>query len=198
MSENTSTIDPDTFDLDAFINGTGLVTHTIEVCGKPHLMGRIEQLKADLERPAASGVVDDRPMAKDPKVAIARELEQLRAEMMASITTWTIRSQRNGEAEKIRQSLTDAETVVYEEAGRKWTNLDYATWAAQVQAINGNPVTVIGDQLRRLHLGDPTTGAEGLGEYFVRTIVVTANAAARGEGVDVPFSRASSALAGKQ
>lgn len=197
MSDNTSTIDPDTFDLDAFIGGTGAVTHTIEVCGKPHLMGRIEHLKAELERPAAADVVDDRPMAKDPKVERAKELEDLRTQMLASITTWTIRSLHNGEAEKIRETCADTQTVLTAKGEQpELTMLDYDTWAAQVTHINGQPITVTGKQLHRMHLGDDK-GATGLGRYFLRTIAATANAAARGEGVDVPFSRAFSALVGK-
>ena len=57
-----------------------------------------------------------------------------------------------------------------------------------------------GIALRLMHRGTPELEpddenfVEGLGVYFIQTVARTANAAASGGGVDVPFSSASSAL----
>ena len=186
------------FDLDAFIRGTALITRTVEVCGKPQLMGVIEDLKAQLERPDISDVDDDRPMAPSPALAIARELEATREEMLASVARWKFRALRNGEIEKIRAETSDDTTVIgrYGE-GTELTEFDYRCWAAQVVAINGSPVTATWEQLHALHTG-VEGGTPGLGAYFMQTIARTANLANSGVGVDAPFSLKSSALIAKQ
>ena len=78
------------------------------------------------------------------------------------------------------------------------TDFDYRVWARQcvkVSPAHGEPVSGVDwETLKFMHLGDPETEASGLGLYFMRTIAKTANAAASGGGVDVPFSSASSAL----
>ncbi|MDN5930110.1 MAG: hypothetical protein L0I24_03460, partial [Pseudonocardia sp.] len=82
--------------------------------------------------------------------------------------------------------------------GEGIADLDYKVWARQcikISPATGDPVKGVDwETLRLMHRGDEEQGVEGLGAYFVQTICRTANAAASGGGVDVPFSSASSAL----
>lgn len=183
--------DVETFSLKQWAKGTGLVTRSVTVCGMPQLMGAIEQLKDELERVQAAEFDDDRPMAKSRALSLAEELEAARADMLDSMVTFTFRGLRPGEVEQIKADHGPDD-------GDGITDLDYKVWAAmctKVTPAHGNPVKGIDWQdLKALHVGDPDEGIEGLGTYFVNTIVRTANAAASGGGVDVPFSSASSSL----
>jgi hypothetical protein len=175
--------DVDTFDLHSWIRGTGLVTRSVAVCGMPQLMGHIEALKDDLERVQAAEFDDDRPLAKTQATRLAEELEKARAQMIASMVTFTFRALRAGEFEEIKAGSADDT----DEVG---SDLDYQVWARQCI----KPAGVAAEDLKLLHRGDPDQDVEGLGSYFLQTIGRVANQANSGSGVDVPFSSASSAL----
>jgi hypothetical protein len=186
--------DPRKFALTDWIAGAARVTRSVDVCGRPDLMGTIEELKAELERLDAAPVTDDRPHAKptaDPREPIARALEDAREEMLASIVTWkfgppTVRKdgQTLTEDDAIK-AIRDATEADIPEDGTI-SEFDYRIWASQVISIAGEKTTVEWEQLAELH--------KRLGSYFVQTISRTANAALRSEGVDVPFSLKSSAI----
>lgn len=174
----------DGFDVHEWIRGAALVTRSVPVCGKPQLLGKIEALKDEIERVQAGDFDDDRPLAKSPALALAEELEAARAEMLASMLTFTFRGMRPGEMEKIKATVGDVEET--DGTGE----VDYRL----LEALCVKPTGLTWEDFRTLHVGDPERGIEGLGTYFMRTIMRTANAAIEGGGVDVPFSPASSAL----
>jgi hypothetical protein len=177
------------FDPRAWARGTAPVTRSVAVCGRPDLMGHIEALKDELERTQAAEFDDERPLAKSRAKALAETLEAARRDMLAAMVVFTFRGLRPGELEAIKaeHGVDDGEGI---------TDLDYKVWARQCVKLSpaqGDPVKGVDWQtLKLMHRGDDEV--EGLGAYFVRTIAATANAAASGRGVDVPFSSASSAL----
>ena len=184
-------LDVTTFDPRAWARGTAPVTRSVAVCGRPDLMGHIEALKDELERAQSAEFDDQRPLAKSHAVELAQALEAARADMLAAVVVFTFRGLRPGEIEamKAEHGADDSEGI---------TDLDYKVWARQcikISPASGDPVkSVDWETLRLMHRGDEEQGVEGLGAYFVQTIARTANAAASGGGVDVPFSSASSAL----
>ncbi|CAN7196819.1 hypothetical protein [Knoellia sp. LjRoot47] len=186
--QEPSAPDAKTFDLRSWMAGTALTTRSIDVCGKPHLMGRIQELAAKLERPEAH-VVDERAAGMSQNEidahAVAEELEALREEMLESIVTWKMRGLSSAEIAEIKESTPESPDGV---AGER----DYSIWAAQVVSINGQPIELEWTDLQTLHRG--AKGVAGLGEYFLQTIAATANAAHLGVGVTVPFSQRSSSL----
>lgn len=176
--------DVETFNLKQWIKGAALVTRSVAVCGMPQLMGHIEALKDELERVQASEFDDDRPLAKSQAVALAKELESARAQMLSSMVTFKFRGLKSGELERIKAEHGD------DDRPDGISDLDYKLWAATCI----QPAGITWQDLKALHVGDEEQGIEGLGAYFVQTIARTANAAANGGGVDVPFSSASSSL----
>lgn len=183
-------LNPATFNLKSWIKGTGNVTRSVAVCGRPQLMGQIEAMKDELERTQASEFDDDRPLARTAAMELAENLEALRVEMLGSMVTFRFRGLRPGEMEAIKteHGPDDKDGI---------TDLDYKVWARQcveVVAPNGRADGIGWEDLKALHLGDEDNGIEGLGTYFVQTIARKANEAATGGGVDVPFSSASSSL----
>jgi hypothetical protein len=195
--------DPRKFALTDWIAGAARVTRSVEVCGRPDLMGVVEELKAELERPAGAATAgDERPHA--PRTAnaddahredIARRLEAAREEMLESIVVWKFgspsirqdgRTVTGDDAVKAIQDIVGKDNIPTDGS---ISEFDYRIWAAQVISVAGTKVTVEWDQLAELHAK--------LGPYFVQTIGRTANAAIRAEGVDVPFSLRSSAIIAK-
>lgn len=174
----------DGFDVHDWIRGAALVTRSVPVCGKPHLLGKIEALKDEIERLQAAEFDDDRPLAKSPALAVAQQLEAARAEMLASMLTFTFRGTRPGEVERIKAAAGEVDES--QETGE----IDYRL----LEALCISPRGLTWQDFRTLHVGDEETGVEGLGNYFMNTIMRCANAAIEGRGVDVPFSPASSAL----
>lgn len=173
------TSDPKTFDIRSLIEGASTVTHAVEICFKPQLVGQIESLAAQIERIDATG---PRRVANPARDGLVRQRDDLIDEALAATHRFVLRGLRNGEREKILKALgDDADTVVVD----KWTRLDYACWAAQVTEVDGLPATVTEADMRDLH--------ETLGNYFILTIASTGNAAhyAAG-GVTIPFSSRSS------
>ena len=189
--DTPATPDVATFDPRAWARGTAPVTRSVAVCGRPDLMGHIEALKDELERTQAAEFDDDRPLARSHAVELAQALEAARANMLAAMVVFTFRGLRPGELEAIKaeHGADDGEGI---------TDLDYKVWARQcikISPATGKPAKGVDwETLKLMHRGDEGEGVEGLGAYFVRTIGATANAAASGGGVDVPFSSASSAL----
>ena len=186
-----ATPDVTTFDPRAWARGTAPVTRSVAVCGRPDLMGHIEALKDELERAQAAEFDDQRPLAKSHAVELAQALEAARADMLAAMVVFTFRGLRPGEIEALNAEHGPGDPDAI-------TDFDYRVWARQcvkVSPAHGEPVSGVDwETLKFMHLGDPETEASGLGLYFMRTIAKTANAAASGGGVDVPFSSASSAL----
>lgn len=177
--------DVEGFVLKQWIKGTALVTRSVQVCGRPQLMGHIEQLKAELERAQAAEFDDDRPLAKTQAMRIAEQIEAARKEMLGSIVTFKFRGLRDGELEELK-----ADHGPVQDDSATINDLDYKMFA--VQCVEPKGITA--DDFKALHRGDDEQGIEGLGNYFVQTIARTAYRAAEGAGVDVPFSSASSAL----
>ncbi len=186
-----ATPDVTTFDPRAWARGTAPVTRSVAVCGRPDLMGHIEALKDELERAQAAEFDDQRPLAKSHAVELAQALEAARADMLAAMVVFTFRGLRPGELEAMKAEHGDDD-------GEGITDFDYKVWARQcikVSPATGDPVKGVDwETLKLMHRGDDELGAQGLGSYFIQTIARTANAAASGGGVDVPFSSASSAL----
>ena len=186
-----ATPDVTTFDPRAWARGTAPVTRSVAVCGRPDLMGHIEALKDELERAQAAEFDDQRPLAKSHAVELAQALEAARADMLAAMVVFTFRGLRPGEIEALNAEHGPGDPDAI-------TDFDYRVLARQcvkVSPAHGEPVSGVDwETLKFMHLGDPETEASGLGLYFMRTIAKTANAAASGGGVDVPFSSASSAL----
>lgn len=180
------------FDVRAWARGTAPVTRSVAVCGRPDLMGHIEALKDELERAQAAEFDDQRPLARSRAVDLAQALEASRADMLAAMVVFTFRGLRPGELEGMKAEHGADEDV------EGISDFDYKVWARQcikVSPANGDPVKSIDwETLRLMHRGDEEQGVDGLGVYFIQTIARTANAAASGGGVDVPFSSASSAL----
>ena len=189
--DTPTTHDVATFDVRAWARGTAPVTRSVAVCGRPDLMGHIEALKDELERAQAAEFDDQRPLAKSHAVELAQALEAARADMLAAMVVFTFRGLRPGEIEALNAEHGPGDPDAI-------TDFDYRVWARQcvkVSPAHGEPVSGVDwETLKFMHLGDPETEASGLGLYFMRTIAKTANAAASGGGVDVPFSSASSAL----
>ena len=191
-------LDVATFDPRAWARGTAPVTRSVAVCGRPDLMGHIEALKDELERAQAAEFDDHRPLARSHAMDLAQALEACRRDMLASMATFTFRGLRPGELEAMK-----AEHGADEEP-EGISDLDYKVWARQcirITPAQGDPVKGTDwETLRLMHRGTPELDpddenfVEGLGVYFIQTVARTANAAASGGGVDVPFSSASSAL----
>ena len=186
------------FDVRAWARGTAPVTRSVAVCGRPDLMGHIEALKDELERAQAAEFDDQRPLARSRAVNLAQALEASRADMLAAMVVFTFRGLRPGELEAIKAEHGD------DEEPEGISDLDYKVWARQcirITPAQGEPASGVDwETLRLMHCGTPDLTpddpdfVQGLGVYFVRTIGATANSAASGLGVDVPFSSASSAL----
>lgn len=174
---------PEKFDPKKWVRRTAMVTRSVPVCGRPDLMGRIEELKADLERAQSVDFDGDRPMARTLAKRIAVELEQARADMFAAIQVFRFRGLRSGELEEIKAAHGPDKNP------DGVSDLDYKILAAQCVSPQG----LDWEDFKVMHVGDGQD-AEGLGSYFVRTVMATANAAVSGGGVDVPFSSAASAL----
>lgn len=201
---------PDTkgFDIRAFAAGTGVITKSVDVCGKPHLIGQIEELKAYLERPKPEPVADERASGPatqdDPDLAVAEQLEQLRAEVMESIVTFKLRGLRNGEREKILAACKDKKQVENKDEGLEdeLSEFNYRRIARQIVSIGGRPAKLDWEDVRLLHVGRGDEGDDefvsGLGAHFMQTIYRTAAAALNGVGVDVPFSLRSSSLTSRE
>lgn len=187
-----ATPDVATFDPRAWARGTAPVTRSVAVCGRPDLMGHIEALKDELERAQAAEFDDHRPLARSHAMDLAQALEACRRDMLASMATFTFRGLRPGELEAMKAEHGD------DGEPEGISDLDYKVWARQcikISPAQGEPAKGVDwETLRLMHRGDEAEGVEGLGVYFMRTIAATANAAASGGGVDVPFSSASSAL----
>lgn len=174
---DTDTADPATFSIQSWIKGTTPVTRSVTVYGRPDLMGEIEALKDELVEVQSAPFDDDRPLVKSRATQIAEELEAKRTAMLASAVRFRFRGLRNGEIEELREEMgkDDPNPDAISE-------LDYRCMARQCVAPEG-----LGwEDFRDLHTN--------FGAYFNRTINRTANEAASGGGVDVPFSSASSAL----
>ena len=190
-TDDTPAPDVKGFDPRKWARGTAPVTRSVAVCGRPDLMGHIEALKDELERAQAAEFDDQRPLAKSHAVELAQALEAARADMLAAMVVFTFRGLRPGEIEALNAEHGPGDPDAI-------TDFDYRVWARQcvkVSPAHGEPVSGVDwETLKFMHLGDPETEASGLGLYFMRTIAKTANAAASGGGVDVPFSSASSAL----
>ena len=196
--DTPTTHDVATFDVRAWARGTAPVTRSVAVCGRPDLMGHIEALKDELERAQAAEFDDHRPLARSHAMDLAQALEACRRDMLASMATFTFRGLRPGELEAMK-----AEHGADEEP-EGISDLDYKVWARQcikISPAQGDPVKGTDwETLRLMHRGTPELDpddpsfVEGLGVYFIQTVARTANAAASGGGVDVPFSSASSAL----
>ncbi len=182
-----STLDIKTFDLRAWMSGTALTTRSVDVCGKPYLMGHIQELTTRLERPV-SPIIDERAGAMSPsqqaEQEIAEQIEAAREEMLGSIVTWKFTGLTPARIAELKEKAPDVPGKV--------TEIDYRIWAAQVVSVNGQSIDLDWTDLRDLHLGTDTSS--GLGEYFLQTIAATANAAHAGVGVTVPFSQRSSSL----
>lgn len=176
-TDTTDVAEPATFSIQSWIKGTTPVTRSVTVYGRPDLMGEIEELKDALVEAQSAPFDDDRPLVKSRATEIAEELEAKRTAMLESAVRFRFRGLRNGEIEELR-----------EEMGKDDPNpddiseLDYRCMARQCVA----PAGLSWENFRDLHTN--------LGAYFNRTILTTANQAASGGGVDVPFSSASSAL----
>lgn len=185
------------FDPRAWARGAALVTRSVPVCGRPDLMGHIEALKDELERTQSVEFDDERPLAKSHALQLAQALEAARQDMLDAMVTFTFRGLRPGEIDPILAEHKNDDT-------NGVTDRDYKVWALQCTRVTpaaGDPVKGIDWQvLKLMHLGTPELEpdhedyVQGLGAYFMRTIAATANQAAQGGGVDVPFSSASSAL----
>ena len=196
-TDDTPAPDVKGFDPRAWARGTAPVTRSVAVCGRPDLMGQIEALKDELERAQASELEDQRPLAKSHAVELAQALDACRADMLAAMVVFTFRGLRPGELEAIKAEHGPVD-------GDGITDLDYKVWARQcikISPAQGDPVKGTDwETLRLMHRGTPELDpddpsfVEGLGVYFIQTVARTANAAASGGGVDVPFSSASSAL----
>ena len=197
-TDDTPAPDVKGFDPRAWARGTAPVTRSVAVCGHPDLMGHIEALKDELERAQAAEFDDHRPLARSHAMDLAQALEACRRDMLASMATFTFRGLRPGELEAMK-----AEHGADEEP-EGISDLDYKVWARQcirITPAQGEPVKGTDwETLRLMHRGTPELDpddenfVEGLGVYFIQTVARTANAAASGGGVDVPFSSASSAL----
>lgn len=199
----TLSTDPAKFSIRDWSRGAGIVVKSVDVCGKPQLIGEIEELKTLLER-AKPTESDDRPYVDSPRQideqAVAEELEDLREQVLDSFATWKLRGLRDGERDAIRAKVgdeayaefmnTDANSKALADA---LSEFEYRVLAHQVVSVGGHKVDVTWEDMRFLHVGDGEE-SNGLGAYFMQTIVRTANAAANGVGVDVPFSLRSSAL----
>jgi hypothetical protein len=173
--------DVETFNVRQWIKGTALVTRSVTVCGMPHLMGAIEDLKDQLERAQATEFDDERPLARSTAMRLAEELEAARAQMFDSMVTFRFRGLRPGEYEKIRAEV--GEDVPDED-------YQYHLYAA----VCVKPEGLTWEDFKAMHVGDDEAGIEGLGAYFLHTIGRKATQAIEGTGVDVPFSSASSSL----
>lgn len=180
-------LDAKTFDLRSWMSGTALTTRSVDVCGKPQLMGHIQELTTRLERPV-SPIIDERAGAMSPSqqadLEIAEQIEAARQEMLASIVTWKFTGLTPARVAELKELAPDVPGKV--------TEIDYRIWAAQVVSVNGQEIDIDWTDLRDLHLGTKTS--TGLGEYFLQTIGSAANAAHAGVGVTVPFSQRSSSL----
>jgi len=175
--DTPSTPDAETFNLRAWIKGTAPVTRSVTVYGRPDLMGVIEELSDRLVEAQAAEMDDDRPLARSAALDLAEQIEAARKEMHASALRFRFRGLKNGEHEEIK-----AEFGREDDAPDGIGELDYRIVARQCVQPEG----LSWEDFRDLH--------GNLGNYFARTIMVTANAAVSGGGVDVPFSSASSSL----
>lgn len=187
VPDQPGSVDPDTFNFRRWLTGTAVVTRSVAVCGRPDLMGRLEELKSDLERAQSASLDDDRLSGDGSTARLAAEFEALRAEMESSYVTFTFRGLRNGELEKVKAE--------WEKAGDgrpKWDEEapggDIVGSYALIAATCTKPAGVTWEDVRDLH--------EHIGAYFAQTISRTAVKAWEAGGVDVPFSLAASTLTG--
>lgn len=179
-----STLDttPEAFDVRKWRKGAALVTRSVEVYGRPDLLGAIEALDDQIVRAQSADFDNDRDAAITRARELAEQRETLAREMAASIQIFRFRGLRPGELEKINaENPTDDDKI---------TDRDYKVWATQCVEPKG----LTWEDFKAMHLGDDES--DGFGAYFLQTIARTANLAAQAGGVDVPFSPASSSLTG--
>ncbi|NUO35443.1 MAG: hypothetical protein HOQ27_10330 [Dermatophilaceae bacterium] len=166
--------DPTNFNLRKwYTRGKARVVKYVEVYMAAGLEADIRELDAKIVA-TRGGIIDERlaggTVSEDDRlVAMAREVEALRAEMAESRIVFKFRALDPGEFEAIKTSLG--------EKAEDDAALGYAMFAAQCIEPAG------------LSGGDFAELAEHLGEgYFGQTIIRTATAANAGESVSVPFS----------
>ena len=166
--------DPTRFNLRKwYARGKTRVVKYVEVYLAAGLEADIRELDSQIVA-TKGGVLDERlaggTVSEDARlVALAQEVEALRAEMAESKVVFKFRGLDPGEFDKIKESLgEDADDD--EKVG-------YAMFAAQCL----EPAGMTGEDFAEM--------AEHLGEgYFGQTIIRTATAANSGMSVDVPFS----------
>lgn len=182
FTPSTPDTTPEAFDVRKWRRGAALVTRSVEVYGRPDLLGVIEALDAEIVRAQAAEFDDDRPLAKSHARDLAEQREAVAREMAESVQVFRFRGLRPGELEAINaENPSDDDTI---------SDRDYKVWAAQCVEPKG----LTWEDFKALHRGDDES--EGLGAYFLQTIARTANLASQAGGIDVPFSPASSLLTG--
>lgn len=157
--------DPAEFDIDEWLNGTTRLTKSVEVYGKPSLADEIASLEAQLADPKVHAT---RMGQKSPAVAIAKEIEDKRAEMEASKRTFTF------------QALSTAqETGPQDDMGGRDDNDELGLRIIAAMCVE--PKGLTWQHFSRLR--------DGIGvSYFDATIANAVGEVRRGRDVSVPFS----------
>lgn len=94
----------DGFDLDSWISGAKLPEKAVTVYGRADLVaefGELEQRLLSLQ--SGEGVQDDR-LTGDPRIPIARQMDELREQMKSSALTFRFRALLKDEVTPIRQA----------------------------------------------------------------------------------------------
>lgn len=192
-TEQSGEFDVNTFDINSWLNGDKKMTaptRSVTVYMDSGLVGEIESLeeeladlgKADDDEPAS----DDRPMAPSRRRVVAEEIMRKRRALIASAMRVRVRCPYD--RDELREALSGAGP----EPGKNATTEQTLTYQDEsnlyyLAAFTVEPAGLTVEQWRQIR--------RGIGKaYFDRTILTTAAQAAAGEGVDVPFSLAASAL----
>lgn len=173
ITDETPEIDPETFDLDAWIGGVTGTVRAVSISQRNDLLGEIDRLKEEL-RIAESIPDEDRGMNDPTPDGVRRELIQVAREWEASRITVKVQGRSDEARDRVakrlkKQGVTDEETVVLH----------------QLADAIVEPKGLTAEKLRRL---------QEASEPQVKMLLAAASLANfQPPQVDVPFSSRSSA-----
>lgn len=172
VTDESSELDPDTFDLDAWIGGATATVRAVTLYQRPDLIAEVDRLKEEL-RIAETISDEDRGMNDPTPDGVRQQLTEVARQWEASRLTVKIEGRSDEAREKIakrlkKQGVTDEETIVLH----------------QLADAIIEPKGLTAEKLRKL---------QAVSEPQVKLLLVSA-AYANGQPprVDVPFSNGSS------
>lgn len=169
----TPVLDPDSFDVDSWLDGIEPTTRAVKVYRKPQLLGRVDELMGRL-RVAESIPEDDRAMSDESPASIRQELNAVAEEFEASGRWWKVAARSDDRVQAVKDAARAADKNIS----------DHEVELHLLADAIVEPVGVTVAHLRKLSAAS---------EIQVKQLVVARSLANnQPPQVDVPFSPSSS------